>query len=267
MSAIGARTRFLSHAWLISFGLMLALLLLNGFISYLAIVRLINNEDKIYHTLNTLNVIKGTFSAIQDAETGERGYLISGEDTYLEPYNEAIEEINVQLNHLLQLDSQRPRIHTLTLLAQAKLAEMSKTIELRRQNKNADAIELFLTDEGNALMQQMRNLVRELQQTEYQRLAQQRHEAQTVRHQIILTLVFATVLGILFAAVVYVLVGRFLKRQQQDAELLAITNEDLETIVAERTMVLERYAVELQNSNRELQDFAFVGRSSHPKIC
>lgn len=262
MSAIGARTKFLSHAWLLSLGLMLALLVLNGFISYLAITRLINNEDKIHHTLNTLNVIKDTFSTITDAETGQRGYLISGDAAYLEPYYVAIKEFNFHLNHLLQLDSdaqpQQPRINTLAQLAQAKLAEMEKTIELRRQYKNADALELFMSNESNALMWQMRSLARELQQAEYQRLSQQRDEALTVRRQIILTLIFATALGVLFAAVVYVLVGRFLKRQQQDAEMLAITNEDLEIIVAERTMVLERYAIELQNSNRELQDFAFV---------
>lgn len=262
VNAMSARKRFLSRAWLISCVLMLALLLINGFISYHAIKRLIINEDKVHQTLNTLNIIKDTFSAIQDADTGERGYLISGEEIYLKPYYAALQKINIHLNHLLQLESdiqtQRPRIYALTQMAQAKLARMERTIALAQQHQREEAIALFLSNEGNTLMNQMRELTDELQQTEYDRLRQQRAEALDVQQQVILTLVFATAAGLILAAVVYVLVGRQLQRQQQDAEKLALTNEELENMITERTVALERYAVELQSRNRELQDFAFV---------
>lgn len=262
VNAMSARKRFLSRAWLISCVLMLALLLINGFISYHAIKRLIINEDKVHQTLNTLNIIKDTFSAIQDADTGERGYLISGEEIYLKPYYAALQKINIHLNHLLQLESdiqtQRPRIYALTQMAQAKLARMERTIALAQQHQREEAIALFLSNEGNTLMSQMRELTDELQQTEYDRLRQQRAEALDVQQQVILTLVFATAAGLILAAVVYVLVGRQLQRQQQDAEKLALTNEELENMITERTVALERYAVELQSRNRELQDFAFV---------
>src|SRR5688572_20703107 len=118
MSALASRTNFLSRAWLASFLLMLALLLTNGFIAYHSVKKLIENEDKIHYTLSTLNAIKDTFSAIQDADTGERGFLISGNEAYLAPYYVATEDINLHLNHLMQLDSdiqtQRPRIFALT---------------------------------------------------------------------------------------------------------------------------------------------------------
>lgn len=262
VNAMSARKRFLSRAWLISCVLMLALLLINGFISYHAIKRLIINEDKVHQTLNTLNIIKDTFSAIQDADTGERGYLISGEEIYLKPYYAALQKINIHLNHLLQLESdiqtQRPRIYALTQMAQAKLARMERTIALAQQHQREEAIALFLSNEGNTLMNQMRELTDELQQTEYDRLRQQRAEALDVQQQVILTLMFATAAGLILAALVYVLVGRQLQRQQQDAEKLALTNEELENMITERTVALERYAVELQSRNRELQDFAFV---------
>lgn len=262
MSALSAPPRFFSRAWPLSFILMLALLLSNGVISYHAIKRLISNEDRVHSTLNTLNVIKATFSAIQDAETGERGYLLSGNSVYLEPYYMAVKDIHRLLDHLLQLESdlqtQRPRVYALIQLAQRKLAQMEQTITLRRQDQSAAALELFLSGEGEMLMQQMRSQVRELQATEYERLNQQRNEALNVQKQVILTLAFATLVGVLLAAAVYVLVGRSLKKQQQNAEKLALTNEELETIIADRTVALERNAVELQSSNRELQDFAFV---------
>lgn len=262
MKGISAQTTFLSRGWLTSFVLMLTLLLINGSLSYHSITTLIANEDKVRRTLNTVNLIKATFSAIQDAETGERGYLISGEDIYLEPYYAASRDINGYLDQLMQLDddiqTQRPRVYALTQLAQAKLAYMEKTIALRRQQKDDEALALFRTDEGNVLMRQMRTLVGELQDTEYNRLGKQRDEALRVQRQVVLTLVFATLAGFILAGVVYVLVGRSLKRQQLDAEKLALTNEELEAIVTERTHALERYALDLQNSNRELQDFAFI---------
>jgi CHASE3 domain sensor protein len=259
---MSARKRFLSRAWLISCVLMLALLVINGFISYHSIKHLILNEEKIHRTLNTLNIIKDTFSAIQDADTGERGYLIAGEEIYLEPYYTATRKVNIHLNHLLQLESdlqtQRPRIYALTQLAQAKLARTERTVALAQQQQREEAIALFLANEGNSLMRQIRELTDELQQTEYDRLRYQRAEALQVQQQVILTLIFATAAGLMLAAVVYVLVGRQFQRQQQDVEKLALTNEELESMIADRTIALERYAVELQSRNRELQDFAFV---------
>lgn len=261
MNATATRRKFPNQTWLASFFLMLGLLLANSVISYHALETLVNNEEKVHRTLNTLNIIKDTFSAIQDAEIGERGFLISSEDSHLQTYNLAIKKINQQLNRLLQLDSdiqtQRPRIFTLTQITQAKLIEMEKTIQRRKQFKDGDA-QHFLTDESNSLMSQIRALVDELQQTEYERLRQQRDEANLVQQQVILTLIFATALGLALAGVIYILVGRALQKQRDDAEKLALTNEELEAIVTDRTMALERYAVELQRSNRELQDFAFV---------
>ena len=196
MTLFSSRIIFPSYSWLASFCLMLALLLTNGVISYHAILTLITNEDKVHKTLNTLNIIKDTFSAIQDAETGERGFLISGEDSYLEPYDIATKKINVHLNQLLELEAklatQRPRIFTLIQLTQAKLQEMEKTIQLRKQHKEGAALKLFLTDEGNSLMRQIRSLVSELQQTAYDRLKQQRAEANQVQQQVIITQIFAT---------------------------------------------------------------------------
>src|SRR5690606_2012016 len=187
----------------------------------------------------------------QDADTGERGFLISGDEAYLAPYYAALNDIDLHLNHLVQLDSdietQRPRIFTLTQLAQAKLGKMEKTIYLYQQHRRDDALKLFLTDEGNALMSQIRALVGELQQTEYNRLDQQRKESFDVQRQVIVTQIFATAVGLILAGMVYVLVGRSLRRQRLDAEKLALTNEELEAIVTERTLALERYAVELQS--------------------
>jgi signal transduction histidine kinase len=265
MSSSGRRKKFPNRAWLASFFLVLSLLFVNGVISYHAVQALISNEEKVHQTLNTLNIIKDTFSVIQDAEIGERGYLISKEDSDLETYRSATQKINTYLIQLLQLDSdietQRPRIFSLTQLTQEKLVEMEKTIERRKQSKvdgQQEIVQLFLSEKNNALMSKIRELVGELQQTEYDKLSQQRSEANKVQQQVILTLMFATALGLILTGVVYVLVGRALQKQRNDAEKLALTNEELESIIAQRTTALERYAVELQRSNRELQDFAFV---------
>lgn len=265
MNSNRPRKRFPNRAWLASFFLVLSLLFANGVISYHAIQASIHNEKKVSETLNTLNIIKDTFSVIQDAEIGERGYLISEDESDLETYRSATTKINTYLIQLLQLDSdvetQRPRIFALTQLAQEKLMEMEKTIALREDHQPTDqqkVIQLFTAEKNNGLMMRIRTLVGELQQAEYDKLNQQRREANKVQQQVILTLIFATALGLILTGVVYVLVGRALQKQRNDAEKLALTNEELESIIAQRTTALERYAVELQRSNRELQDFAFV---------
>ncbi|HLY62960.1 MAG TPA: PAS domain S-box protein [Terriglobia bacterium] len=105
------------------------------------------------------------FSLI-DAETGQRGFLLTGEDRYLEPYNRAIQEIPGELAHLKGLLATRPdeseNVARLESLVDQKLTELRQTIDLRRTNGVQQALSLVLSSHDKRVMDEIRALGSEI---------------------------------------------------------------------------------------------------------
>lgn len=247
----------------INFGVLVVLLLINGAYSYQANRELIRNESRVQNTQNVLAAIKDTFSALQDAETGQRGYVITGGDPeYLEPYDSALQEIRSRREELRTLDSelddQRASIEEFGDLIDQKMEELAEIVELVDQNHDDAAVRLIETDRGNRLMARIRDLVGTMETREYALMAEQREQSRRSREQVRRSIHIATLAGLLFLTAAYYLVQRTIRTERENVEKLVVTNEELEAMIDERTMVLERYSKELQRSNRELQDFAFV---------
>lgn len=99
-------------------------------------------------------------SMLVDAETGQRGFLLTGKEQYLEPYNHAVLEIPRSLELLKSLNTSS-RDHGLDLrrleqLTSAKLVELSDSIELHRSGKSSEVRSILDSDRGKSLMDQIR---------------------------------------------------------------------------------------------------------------
>src|SRR5689334_13440650 len=84
-------------------GITLIVLLINAVLSYVATRTLISNDEWVRHTYQVISELELTLSTVKDAETGERGYIITGSDAYLEPYNAAIAQIDQRVQHLKEI--------------------------------------------------------------------------------------------------------------------------------------------------------------------
>ena len=78
----------------LGFGTIIFILSLLGIVTYLGLNTMIENARWVNHTREVLEEIQIVTSYIKDAETGQRGFLITGQERYLEPYNNAIKEID-----------------------------------------------------------------------------------------------------------------------------------------------------------------------------
>src|SRR5690348_7733696 len=87
----------------VGIAVVLAALVINAFISYRAMRRVITNNEGVTHTHEVLTELEATLSTMIDAETGQRGFLITGENAYLEPYQTALAQIDVHLLNLKRL--------------------------------------------------------------------------------------------------------------------------------------------------------------------
>jgi PAS domain S-box-containing protein len=114
-------------------------------------------------------------STLVDAETGQRGYLLTGENSYLEPYNQSLQGLPADLAKLSSLLSQsqersqskqRQDFEELDYLANRKLQELRHTIEVRRTQGAQAALAIVLTQEGKHTMDSIRALCAQMQRNE-----------------------------------------------------------------------------------------------------
>src|SRR6266478_2438738 len=112
-------------------------LLLSGFISFSYNLLLKNYRDAVDHTFQVMSGIDNVLLRLQDAETGQRGFIITGDEAYLAPFKSAELELSEVLAGLDRLVSdnadQQIEIANLQQLADGKLNELKETIMTRRK--------------------------------------------------------------------------------------------------------------------------------------
>ncbi len=114
-----------------------------------------------------------------DAETGQRGYLLTGVDRYLEPYEggrKNLREHTESLKKLIIDPNQRTKMQKVEQISQQKLTELEETIALKKAGKDKEALSLVLTDKGKKIMDNLRTQLAEMSQ-EQDKILDQRQKA------------------------------------------------------------------------------------------
>lgn len=173
---------------------------------------------------------------MRDAETGQRGYLLTGEDNYLDPFEKgrvaALPELD-GLDALIEEDS--PQIERLVILraeSRIKLAELEESVTLARSGRRDEALAMMRSGQGIATMETLRHLVQLVQDAENVRLVALGRAEERRRLQASIGIIVA-LSGLAFAAWMQ------LRTRQRRSAFLAISNAELEQVVAERTRQLE----------------------------
>ncbi|MBD0261876.1 MAG: response regulator [Tolypothrix sp. Co-bin9] len=189
------------------FGLASVILVLIGAVSYHNTQALINTSNQVKKTQDKINTLEQLLSAMKDAETGQRGYILTGQDAYLEPYHAAQLNIDQEIKEFKSLvtDSryQNKDIETLEPLIAAKLAELKQTIELRQNQSFDAALQTIQTNQGKNLMDDIRNIIVKIKKEQRQQLQNESQAAQANAHKSLLTLAIAISLTFFLFVVVY----------------------------------------------------------------
>ena len=229
-------SKILHRRLTVYFALGLAVLGVNVAVSYSHIRRLIENNALVTHSQEVIITLERMLSTLKDAETGQRGYLLTGSPNYLEPYNSAIAQIYQQVERLQTLTSdnaaQQQRLQTLQPLINEKLNELNQTILLRQTRGPAAAERVVLSDRGKQVMDQIRVIVAQMQQEEENLLALRSQQSRNSIRQTTLALDLIAFFTLLLLVGVYALVTRDLTRRkraeaalQRSAQRLAILHD------------------------------------------
>jgi CheY-like chemotaxis protein/CHASE3 domain sensor protein len=132
-------------------------------LTYRALQTRSDAAGRVTHTLQVMDQLQTIMSFAKDAETGQRGYLLTGEEPYLEPFSSAKAQLPDEIRKAYDLvDSDPVQLQRLKNLEQAvkdKLAELDQTIALRQKNEGPAALAIVRSDHGKALMDRIRQLV------------------------------------------------------------------------------------------------------------
>ncbi|AUB44042.1 DNA-binding response regulator, OmpR family, containings REC and winged-helix (plasmid) [Nostoc flagelliforme CCNUN1] len=206
------------------FGLASAILVLIGVISYQNTRILINTSNQVQKTQEKINKLKELLSEMKDAETGQRGYILTGQETYLEPYQAVVGNIDPKIAELKDLiadqPSQQKQFATLESLIAAKLAILKQTIYLRQNQGFEAALQVIQTNQGKHLMDDIRKIIYEIENEDRGLLKQQSQAAKASAKNTILTLTFAICLSFLILAIVYYFISREVKERKLAEETL-----------------------------------------------
>ena len=152
-------------------------LALAGIISFHSMRVLNDAGETLVHTKDVSLALERTLSVLKDAETGQRGYLLTGRDSYLQPHTVAVTEVGREialLRSLLANDSgSATALAELSTLTRKKLDELAETIRLQQQGDPLAAVEIVKSDRGKESMDAIRALVERMQSAEETKLAAQ----------------------------------------------------------------------------------------------
>lgn len=160
-----------------------------------------NLERKVAHSNEVRQAQARLFSAVQDAETGQRGYLLTGDASYLAPFNRArsdIPALKKRLGDLISGDpAQQARLARMSEAIDSKLAELESTVEHSRTNDVTGALAIVKTNRGRDIMLRIRTENAALERAEEALVSRRQTEAIRLR-----TLSIAVIIAALLAAAI-----------------------------------------------------------------
>jgi signal transduction histidine kinase len=167
--------------WSLVFGVVLAALLVGA--TYWFAAREQSDAEWMRHTLVVRNQIARTLMLVQRAESGQRGYLLTGNEIYLRPYEQAIKDLPAALNKLsalvIETPPQQQFVGSLRQLTTDKLRELQSTITARKAGNAAAALALVNDDSGQRMMNDIRALTANMEREEDNSLEQRQTSART----------------------------------------------------------------------------------------
>lgn len=198
------------------FAFALFMLIVVGLISLRSTVILIDTAKQVTRSYDILGKLNTLFSNLKDAETGQRGFIITGKTDYLEPYLTAKEQVDQNISALKELlsEDQKQKLERLESLIIEKFKELHETIEVRKNGTNGfeAARQIVLTDSGKVVMDEIRVLLTQME-TEENNLLQERTEKAHANAQRGLLLI---VLGTLITFIALFLITYLLTRNISD---------------------------------------------------
>jgi len=205
----------------VGFGLSLLILVITSVASWSSIRNLMDSSAQVDHTDSVIGLLNTTLSTLKDAETGQRGFLLTGDTIFLRPYIGAQERALVQIDHIQGMTAGDP-------VEQANIKELREVVAIRLsilqqivdQKRNDNIFSLNDVRKGRDYMDQARRIVQRMIGEEQRLLAFRVEKVRQFSTYTPALIVIAALLSIAIALFFYARVHKdYLERSALYAEL------------------------------------------------
>jgi len=198
------RTTF-NRSLQIGFGLSLLLLIISSVASYISIQNLLKSADLVDHSTQVVERLESIISTMKDAETGQRGYLLTGQDEFLEPYNGAYARALQMVDQVqaMTIDNPQQQVNMIRMkgILVRRLSALQAMLDKKRAGETVSVADLRI---GKAAMDELRALVSRAEQDERTLLTNRTVALKKFSSTTPLILIFAALLAISVSVFSYI---------------------------------------------------------------
>jgi signal transduction histidine kinase/CHASE3 domain sensor protein len=224
-----------STAFLISILLtaVLAVVAVNTWLAFRSVELLSANDEWVNHTWQVISTLDTVVGLMKDAESGNRGYLLTGDESYLEPYQRAVRNLPSELDSLQHLTSdnsvQQQHIIELRAIIETRLHLLAAGIDARRAGETDSVNVIVNSGAGNFEMGRLRSLVGTMRDEERHLLIQRKSKSAASARRARFTVVTASLLDLMLIVCVFWYLVRE-RRLRQVADITAARLSKLQYI-------------------------------------
>jgi signal transduction histidine kinase/CheY-like chemotaxis protein/CHASE3 domain sensor protein len=235
---------------LIGYSISLALLIVSAVASFISIRGLLKSADLVNHTNEVINKLEGVLSVLKDAETGARGYLLSGRDVFLEPYNGAYDRSVKLVNDIKQMTTdnaqQQVDADLLNNIAAKRLNILKVMVEMKGRG---EVVSDTLLLQSKGIMDNARKVINDMQAREQSLLNNRTARMGSFAASTPTIIVVASVLALLVTIISFMRVlADYNRRTALQQELL-----QKEAEISKRLQVIRTIADQISDGDYKLK--------------
>jgi len=251
----------------LGFGAVLVVILGMGITSKASTNSLVDSLTWVTHTYTVKEELKALEKGLVDAETGQRGFIFTGEEDFLEPYNASVQEMENRFSKLREKIQDNPkqleRLAQIEKLVQVKMQELASTVSLKEAGNEQALRKLVLSRQGKELMDKLRVQISEMIQVENELLRKRTVDAAKAEQISTVVTLGGTLLAFTLGLTVLSLLSRKVVHPiNQVTEVIASASSEIATTVAQQERMASQQATAVAQTTTTMDELGAASQQS-----
>lgn len=226
------------------------------------LARLSHNTDRLIHSNTVMDAVDSLMAHMSDVETGERGYIITGNDNYLEPHEHGLAMVYRQRDEIVRLladdSAEQDRLTNLAMLVDSKVAVSQSNVQARKQGFDV-ARARVMEGAGKREMDALRVVLGEMSKAQSERRNELRSQRDSMMDELKRNMAIAAVLFVAILSYLYFYLMRMVSLMHEaEQQMVHLATHDVLTGLPNRRLMLEHLNQAIQRCVRHKKSMALL---------